>query len=74
MTVIALCAPPEPHVLPLPLASMSLIRQIQNIRKAGFKQYWRDLQYIGTAKAGTLVGVDRCVVPRWPHHVMRGGC
>lgn len=53
---------------------MSLIRQIQNIRKAGFKQYWRDLQYIGTAKAGTLVGVDRCVVPRWPHHVMRGGC
>lgn len=37
---------------------MSLLRTIRNIRQVGLKQYWRDLQYIGDAKAGTLVGID----------------
>lgn len=37
---------------------MSLARQIRNARVAGLKKYWRDLQYIGDAKAGTFVGAD----------------
>ncbi|CEH14449.1 NADH:ubiquinone oxidoreductase, B17.2 subunit [Ceraceosorus bombacis] len=38
---------------------MSLARTIANARKAGLSKFWRDLQYIGDAKAGTLVGIDR---------------
>ncbi|PWN32513.1 NDUFA12-domain-containing protein [Meira miltonrushii] len=37
---------------------MSLPRTISNLRKAGFKQWWRDLQYIGDPKYGRLVGTD----------------
>lgn len=40
---------------------MSLARTIKHIRQAGLKKFWRDLQYIGDAKAGTLVGVDAYV-------------
>jgi len=38
---------------------MSLPRTIKNIRASGFKKFWRDLNYIGDAKAGTLVGIDK---------------
>ncbi|KAN0064134.1 hypothetical protein ACQY0O_003301 [Thecaphora frezii] len=38
---------------------MSLARTINYIRQVGFKRYWRDLNYIGDAKAGRLVGTDR---------------
>lgn len=38
---------------------MSLPRTISHIRKSGLKKFWRDLNYIGDAKAGTLVGTDR---------------
>lgn len=38
---------------------MSLARTINYIRKEGIKKFWRDLNYIGDAKSGTLVGIDR---------------
>ncbi|EPQ27672.1 uncharacterized protein PFL1_04810 [Pseudozyma flocculosa PF-1] len=38
---------------------MSLARTINYIRQVGLKRYWRDLNYIGDAKAGRLVGTDR---------------
>jgi hypothetical protein len=37
---------------------MSLSRTIQQLRTVGFKKFWHDLNYIGTSKAGRLVGVD----------------
>lgn len=40
---------------------MSLARTLRNIRKGGIKQYWHNLNYIGDAKVGTLVGTDRWV-------------
>ncbi len=38
---------------------MSLARTINAIRKDGIKKFWRDLNYIGDAKTGRLVGIDR---------------
>ncbi|UZJ53829.1 hypothetical protein CBS101457_003149 [Exobasidium rhododendri] len=37
---------------------MSLPRTIRHIRQAGWKKFWHDLNYIGDAKAGTLMGTD----------------
>jgi len=37
---------------------VSIIRYVRNIRRIGIKQWWHQMQYIGDAKAGTLVGVD----------------
>lgn len=42
---------------------MSLARTIAAIRKDGIKKFWRDLNYIGDAKTGRLVGTDRYVSP-----------
>jgi hypothetical protein len=38
---------------------MSFIRYVRNIRRTGIKQWWHQLQYIGDAKAGTLIGTDQ---------------
>jgi len=40
---------------------MSFVRYVRNIRKTGIKQWWHQMQYIGDAKAGTLVGTDQYV-------------
>lgn len=37
---------------------VSLHRYIRNIRRIGVKEWWRQMQYIGDAKAGRLVGTD----------------
>ena len=47
---------------------MSLYRTIDYIRKGGFAKYWRDMQYIGDAKWGRMVGMDRYVPPCHPTH------
>ncbi|GAA6028356.1 hypothetical protein JCM8097_006991 [Rhodosporidiobolus ruineniae] len=41
-----------------PILTPSIRRVIQNIRAVGYKQAWRDLQYIGDFKAGKFVGQD----------------
>ncbi|CBQ69154.1 related to nadh-ubiquinone oxidoreductase subunit b17.2 [Sporisorium reilianum SRZ2] len=38
---------------------MSLARTINYIRREGLRKFWRDLNYIGDAKSGRLVGIDR---------------
>ncbi|KAI0034422.1 NDUFA12-domain-containing protein [Vararia minispora EC-137] len=38
---------------------VSLVRYIRNIRRSGIREWWRQMQYIGDAKAGTLVGKDQ---------------
>ncbi|ORY35610.1 NDUFA12-domain-containing protein [Naematelia encephala] len=38
---------------------VSLARTIRNFRRAGFKEWWRQLQYIGDAKYGRQVGSDQ---------------
>ena len=40
---------------------VSLARTIRNIRRVGLRDWWRQMQYIGDAKAGALVGTDQCV-------------
>ena len=40
---------------------MSIARTVDYIRKGGFAKYWRDMQYIGDAKWGRMVGLDRYV-------------
>jgi len=37
---------------------MSLYRTINNIRRSGLKEWWRQMQYIGDAKYGRHVGTD----------------
>ena len=39
----------------------SLARYIRGIRAVGLKEWWRQMQYIGDVKVGTLVGSDQCV-------------
>lgn len=46
---------------------MSLWRTIDYIRKGGFAKYWHDMQGIGDAKWGRMVGVDRWVGRRQVH-------
>ncbi|KAG8221377.1 NDUFA12-domain-containing protein [Butyriboletus roseoflavus] len=41
---------------------VSLARYIRNIRRTGIKQWWHQMQYIGDAKAGTIVGTDQYAV------------
>jgi hypothetical protein len=41
---------------------MSFVRYVRNIRRIGIRQWWHQLQYIGDAKAGTLVGTDQYVL------------
>lgn len=41
---------------------MSVARQVENARKLGFAKYWHDMQSIGDAKVGNLVGVDMYVL------------
>ncbi|KAK7470991.1 hypothetical protein VKT23_002404 [Stygiomarasmius scandens] len=38
---------------------VSLHRTLRNIRRVGLKEWWRQLQYIGDAKAGRFVGKDQ---------------
>lgn len=40
---------------------VSLARTIRSIRRTGLKEWWRQMQYIGDAKSGTLIGKDQCV-------------
>jgi NADH dehydrogenase (ubiquinone) 1 alpha subcomplex subunit 12 len=40
---------------------VSLARTIRNMRRVGLKEWWHQMQYIGDAKAGRLVGKDQCV-------------
>ena len=37
---------------------VSILRVLKNIRQGGIKQWWRNMQYIGDAKHGRLVGTD----------------
>lgn len=47
---------------------VSLSRYFRQIRRAGLKEYMRQMMYIGDAKAGTLVGKDQyvLVLPSYP--------
>ncbi|KAF8913730.1 NDUFA12-domain-containing protein [Gymnopilus junonius] len=38
---------------------VSLARTIRHIRRAGLREWWRQMQYIGDAKWGTYVGKDQ---------------
>ncbi|EGO01610.1 Ndufa12, NADH:ubiquinone oxidoreductase 17,2kD [Serpula lacrymans var. lacrymans S7.3] len=38
---------------------VSIIRYVRNIRRTGIAAWWRNMQYIGDAKAGTYVGKDQ---------------
>ncbi|TFK29258.1 NDUFA12-domain-containing protein [Coprinopsis marcescibilis] len=38
---------------------MSLWRTVRNLQRVGVREWWRQLQYIGDAKSGTLVGADQ---------------
>ncbi|KDQ64931.1 hypothetical protein JAAARDRAFT_28591 [Jaapia argillacea MUCL 33604] len=38
---------------------MSLARTLRHIQRAGIKQWWHDLNYIGDAKFGRLIGQDQ---------------
>ena len=38
---------------------VSLARTVRNIRRVGLREWWRQMQYIGDAKSGRLVGTDR---------------
>ncbi|KAG7096672.1 hypothetical protein E1B28_004086 [Marasmius oreades] len=37
---------------------VSLHRTIRNLRRVGLREWWRQMQYIGDAKSGRLVGTD----------------
>lgn len=45
--------------LPRLFYAMSLQRTLKYIQQGGFSKYWRDMQYIGDAKWGRMVGIDR---------------
>ncbi|KAF8735663.1 hypothetical protein AX14_001718 [Amanita brunnescens Koide BX004] len=38
---------------------VSLARTLRNIQRVGLREWWRQMQYIGDAKAGRLVGADQ---------------
>ncbi|KAJ3548819.1 hypothetical protein NMY22_g1122 [Coprinellus aureogranulatus] len=38
---------------------VSLYRTIRSIQRVGLREWWRQMQYIGDAKSGTLVGTDQ---------------
>ncbi|KAH7100582.1 NDUFA12-domain-containing protein [Auriculariales sp. MPI-PUGE-AT-0066] len=37
---------------------VSLARTIRNFQRVGFREWWRQLQYIGDAKSGQYIGKD----------------
>ncbi|KAK4699204.1 NADH dehydrogenase (ubiquinone) 1 alpha subcomplex subunit 12, partial [Phenoliferia sp. Uapishka_3] len=43
----------------MPYATPSMLRVVENFRQVGFKGFWRQLNYIGDTKAGTLMGTDQ---------------
>lgn len=43
----------------------SLARTIRNIQRGGLQEWWRQLQYIGDAKYGRLVGKDQYVTQKF---------
>jgi hypothetical protein len=38
---------------------VSLVRTLRSIRRVGLREWWRQMQYIGDAKSGRLVGSDQ---------------
>ncbi|TFL05548.1 NDUFA12-domain-containing protein [Pterulicium gracile] len=38
---------------------VSLWRTVRSIQRTGLKEWWRQMQYIGDAKSGRLVGTDQ---------------
>ncbi|KAJ7759010.1 NDUFA12-domain-containing protein [Mycena maculata] len=40
---------------------VSVHRYIRSIYRVGFRAWWRQLNYIGDAKSGRLVGANQCV-------------
>lgn len=55
---------------------VSFIRYVRNIRRTGIRQWWHQMQYIGDAKAGTLVGTDQYVLAAhkfWQTLIFRTG-
>lgn len=42
------------------LTMVSLARTLRNIRRVGLREWYRQMWYIGDAKAGTFVGRDEC--------------
>ncbi|KAJ8086189.1 hypothetical protein PM082_005012 [Marasmius tenuissimus] len=38
---------------------VSLHRTVRNLRRVGLREWWRQLNYIGDAKSGRLVGTDQ---------------
>jgi len=40
---------------------VSLYRTVRSIYRVGVREWWRQMQYIGDAKSGRLVGADQCV-------------
>ncbi|TFK73035.1 NDUFA12-domain-containing protein [Pluteus cervinus] len=38
---------------------VSLIRTVRNMQRVGLREWWRQMQYIGDAKSGRLVGQDQ---------------
>ncbi|KAL8281191.1 hypothetical protein RQP46_006549 [Phenoliferia psychrophenolica] len=43
----------------MPYTTPSILRVVENFRQVGFKGFWRQLNYIGDTKAGTLMGIDQ---------------
>lgn len=41
------------------LTMVSLARYIRHIRQTGIRAWWRNMQYIGDAKSGRMVGADQ---------------
>ncbi|KAL0063102.1 hypothetical protein AAF712_010010 [Marasmius tenuissimus] len=40
---------------------VSLHRTVRNLRRVGLREWWRQLNYIGDAKSGRLVGTDHLI-------------
>ncbi|KAF8665738.1 hypothetical protein AX16_000186 [Volvariella volvacea WC 439] len=38
---------------------VSLIRTLRSFRRVGFREWWRQMQYIGDAKSGKYIGTDQ---------------
>src|SRR5260221_1112040 len=60
-TITAGCPPCESEFIRPLTVMVSLARTFRNIRRVGFQEWWRQMQYIGDAKAGSLVGKDQYV-------------
>ena len=49
---------------------VSFYRTVRSIYRVGLREWWRQMQYIGDAKSGRLVGADQCV----EFHSADAGC